>query len=81
MTDRTEDLAERALARRKREDSAFALPVLGLLLLASPLLDLVAGDLQVFGIPAAYAYVFAAWIGLILLTRALARRLMRGTGS
>ena len=69
------DLAERALQRRKREDAAVAVPALGVLLLISPLLNVVAGLDSLFGVPAAYVYVFTVWAGLILLTWRLARRL------
>jgi len=80
VNSKSEDLAERALARRKREDRAFALPAVGILLLASPMLDILSVDRAFLGIPSAFLYVFAVWIGLILLTRALAKRLMRGGG-
>lgn len=76
MTDQPpDDFAERALHRRKREDTALAIPLLGVVLLCSPLLNVVAGPLTVFGLPAGFAYIFAAWLGLIIVTRALARRL------
>ena len=78
MTRDPADLAERALHRRKREESAMAVPALGCLLLLSPLLNLFVGDGTIFGIPSAFAYVFAVWAGLILLTRGLARRLSEG---
>ena len=44
-----------------------ALFLLGFLLLNYPLLNLFAGPARVFGIPVLYAYVFAAWVLLIVL--------------
>ncbi|MEM9778300.1 MAG: hypothetical protein AAF813_00170 [Pseudomonadota bacterium] len=75
MSEGTPDLAHRAMIRRKREDAAFVLPLLGVVLLASPLLNVFIGLKTVFGLPAIYAYVFLVWAGLTLLTRTLARRL------
>ena len=72
------DLAERALERRKREDTALILPALGVILLVTPFLNIFAGADRILGMPAAYVYVFAVWAGLILLTRRLARRLSQG---
>lgn len=71
MTDQP-DIAERALARRRREDGAVALPLLGCLLLVSPLLDLFTHGETVMGLPAAYIYVFAVWLGLIVVAARLA---------
>lgn len=70
------DIAERALARRKREDTALAVPALGVLLLCSPVLNIFAGPFTILGLPAAYAFVFLVWAGLILVTRSLAKRLL-----
>ncbi|MEO0387078.1 MAG: hypothetical protein AAF281_06040 [Pseudomonadota bacterium] len=64
------------LRARAREDAARALPVLGLLLLVSPLLDAFGWVGRPFGIPAAYFYLFAAWAFLIALTARLSRRLV-----
>ncbi|WP_198671028.1 hypothetical protein [Oceanibium sediminis] len=75
MTRDPADLAERALQRRKHEDGAIATPLAGCLLLASPLLNIFSGDATIFGIPVAFVYVFTVWAGLIIVTRALARRL------
>ena len=70
------DLAQRALDRRRREDSAIAIPALGVLLLVSPVANVFAGKWFTWGLPATYIYVFAVWLGLILITRRLARRLI-----
>lgn len=75
------DLAERAMERRKREDAALLVPLLGVVLLMSPFLNIFAGFERIAGLPAAYVYVFTVWAGLILLTRKLARRLSRGIES
>jgi hypothetical protein len=47
-----------------------ALFLLGMLLLNYPLLPLFNGDGTLLGIPALYAYIFAAWLGLIALLAA-----------
>ncbi len=73
------DLAERALKRRKRADAAVAVPLIAALLLVSPVVNLVAGGRQLAGVPLGYVWIFTAWAGLILVTRALARRLLRDT--
>lgn len=77
MKDPDQDLAERALGRRKREDAAFVVPLVGVTLLVSPILNIFS-DGTVAGLPASYVYLFAVWAGLILVTRSLARRLVRG---
>lgn len=69
------DLADRALERRKREDTALVVPVLGALLLVSPLLNVVAGSAALFGIPLAHFWIYTCWLGLILVVKGLARRL------
>ncbi|MEM8871240.1 MAG: hypothetical protein AAGB10_00755 [Pseudomonadota bacterium] len=76
MTDQPQDLAERAMIRRKREDMALAVPTLGIVLLITPVLNIFTGIETLFGVPAIYAYVFLIWAGLTILTRSLARRLM-----
>jgi hypothetical protein len=70
------DLAQRALDRRRREDAAIAVPALGVLLLVSPLANIFAGKWFTWGMPATYIHVFVVWLGLILITRSLARRLI-----
>lgn len=51
-----------------------ALFLLGCLLFNFPLLALFNRDGEVFGIPLLYAYVFAAWLALILLMALAAER-------
>lgn len=69
------DLAERALNRRKREDAALAVPALGVLLLVSPVMNIFTREGTILGLPAAFVWVFAVWVFLILLTWRLTRRL------
>jgi hypothetical protein len=71
------DLAQRALERRRRQDAATLLPVLGAFLLISPLIWVFASDGSIFGLPSAFVYIFGVWLLLILLARRLARALMR----
>lgn len=70
-------LALEALDRRRRRDAALVLPIVGLVLFASPLLDIVAGWGSVMGLPAVVLYVFVAWFCLIALTVCLAGPLAR----
>lgn len=72
------DLAQRALDRRRREDSALAIPALGVLLMVSPVANIFSGAWTIWGISASYVYIFSVWLGLILVTRSLARRLIAG---
>lgn len=65
----------RAITRAKREDALALLPMAGIGLLASPLLNAVEVAGGIGGIPAPVAYIFGAWLGLILVARRLARRL------
>ena len=68
-------LARAALARRRRRDAAAVLPLAGVVLFASPLIDAFAEAGLIGGIPVSVIYVFGVWFGLIALTARLARRL------
>lgn len=71
------DLAERAFRRRRRQDAALVLPLLGVLLLATPVLALFTKEISIFGAPLPFLYVFGVWFILILLSRRMARKLDR----
>lgn len=75
MNETTPNLADRAQERRRREDTALALPALGVILLVSPLLNILVGVRSIFGMPAPYVYVFCVWVFLIVGTRRMARLL------
>jgi hypothetical protein len=68
-------LARAALARRKRRDAAAILPMVGVVLLVSPLIDAFADAGTIAGIPVSVIYIFGIWFGLIALTARLARGL------
>ena len=70
-------LAREALARRKRRDAAVVLPLAGVLLFVSPLLDLMVGGASLFGLPVGVLYIFGSWFALIALTARLAKPLAR----
>ena len=70
-----QDLAERAFRRRRRQDAALVLPLLGVLLLATPVLALFTKNILIFGAPLPFLYVFSVWFILILLARRMARKL------
>jgi hypothetical protein len=78
--DPAQPLARVVLARRKRRDAAIALPLAGVALFASPLLDLMANAGRVGGVPLAAIYIFGVWFALIACTGRLARRLMDDGG-
>lgn len=75
--DRAPDLAQRALERRRRQDSAMLLPILGAFLLLSPIIWVFAQAGTILGLPAVFVYVFGVWLGLIILARRLARAFLR----
>lgn len=70
-----ESLATEAARRRKLRDAALAAPLLGVFLLCSPLIDVVARAGAIFGVPFDVIYIFGVWGGLILVTAFLAHRL------
>jgi len=74
----TPDLASSAARKRKLHDSALLLPVFGAFLLVSPLITVFTGPITVFGLPLIFVYIFGVWLGLVLLARAMARRLDKG---
>jgi hypothetical protein len=57
-----------------REQRLVALFLLGCLLFNYPLLALFNLRATVFGVPILYAYLFTAWIGLIVLAAAVMER-------
>lgn len=61
--------------RQKTREVAFVLPVVGVLLLLSPLVSLFKNAGDAFGIPIAVLYVFGVWVALIVVAVLLARRL------
>jgi len=75
--DSAPDLATRALKRRRRQDSATLLPVLGAFLLLSPFIRIFSSADTILGLPAAFVYIFGSWLGLIILARQLARAILR----
>ena len=62
---------------QKVRDSAVLLPVVGLLLLVTPLLSLFTGGRLLSGVPLAFLYIFGVWAGLIAGGALLARHLER----
>ncbi|MBL1437022.1 MAG: hypothetical protein COB08_012610 [Rhodobacteraceae bacterium] len=72
------DLATNAAHERKLRDGAILLPVFGAFLLVSPLITVFSGITTVFGLPLIFVYVFGVWLGLVLIARAMARRLDKG---
>jgi len=60
---------------RKTRDAAVVLPILGVVLLCTPLVSAFAFESQVDKIPDAVLYVFGVWFILIGCTAILSRRL------
>ena len=67
-------LERRTYRRRRLRDAARLLPVLGVLLLLVPLLWS-SGDDAATGTARGFIYVFAVWLGLIVVAGLLSRRL------
>ncbi len=78
MKDNDNDLAERAFRRRRRQDAALVLPIFGIVMLMTPVLQLFSRDILIFGAPLPFVYVFGMWILLIILANRLSRRLSKG---
>ena len=76
MTD--PDLATSATRLRKIQDGALLLPLIGAFLLLSPLITVFTGPAALFGLPLIFVYVFGVWLGLVIMARAMARRLDKG---
>lgn len=64
--------------QRRLETAALVLPVFGALLVIPPLLGVFNVPHAILGIPIVAVYFFAVWIGLIVATAILSRRLGRG---
>lgn len=58
-------------------DAALLLPILAVLLFLPAVLELMSGGLLPFGLPSLPAFIFAAWLALIIAGAWLARRLSR----
>ena len=72
------DLASDAARKRKLHDGALLLPVFGAFLLISPLITVFTGATTLFGLPLIFVYIYGVWLGLVLIARAMARRLDKG---
>ena len=71
------DRGVRLPRRRRAEALAALLPLVGLFALMPPFIRVFAHDGRIFGAPSALVFLLAVWLGLILGTRRLARRLAR----
>jgi len=76
MKSPTDNYGDR-LRRRKWQESALIVPILGIFLLLPPFISVFSINMSVFGIPLIVLYIFTVWIALILVTRFLAQKLMR----
>ncbi|MFT5447159.1 MAG: hypothetical protein ACI9DC_002334 [Gammaproteobacteria bacterium] len=70
--------AEQPVRYNKVRDRALVLPLLGILLLVSPLAGISQLDAKPFGVPFTLIYLFTVWAVLIAGAYALARRLRDG---
>lgn len=68
------------MERRKLESAALFVTLFGALLFMPPLTLLFHRELRILGAPVELIYLFAVWIGLVLISRWLARRLPRDPG-
>ena len=64
----------RSQIARKLRDAAAFLPLIGVILLVSPLMTAIIGG-EDSAMPRALIYIFTVWAALIILARLLARRL------
>ena len=71
------DERPRFLRRRRAEAVSALLPVAAFLALMPPFVRIFAHDGRIFGAPSALVFLLALWLGLVIGTRILARRLMR----
>jgi len=81
MSNETPSFVERdqqAQRKRKTREAAAFLPILGVILLLTPLISVFTQDTRIGGIPNAVFYVFGVWLLLIGLTILLAPRLQQG---
>ena len=65
----------RPVGSRKTRDAAALLPLMGLVLLCSPVMSLFTKTETILGLPSAVLYIFGVWLGLILLAVALSRQI------
>ncbi len=63
--------------RRKWQEAALIVPVLGLCLLIPPFISIFSIKISFFGVPLIVLYIFLVWITLILTTRFLSIKLMQ----
>lgn len=62
---------------RRFRDLATLLPIIGVLLLVTPVVSIFTQTGRFFGLPAPFVFVFGVWAGLIVLAFGLARRARR----
>lgn len=72
------DLATSATRKRKLRDGALLLPLFGAFLLLTPIITIFTGPITVFGLPLMFIYIFGVWLALVIVARAMARRLDKG---
>ena len=71
----TPDLAAEATRRRRVAERAFFLPVLGMVLLLTPVVNAFASPRTFLGMPLSFLYIFGVWAFLIVLARRLSKAL------
>mgnify|MGYP000020278090 CR=1 FL=1 len=76
-TARQDQKAARDQTGRKSREAAILLPLLGLLLITPPFVEIFAADVTLFGVPLLAAYLFAIWAGMIICAFLLSRTLSR----
>lgn len=76
-TSRQDLKAARDQTGRKSREAAILLPLLSLLLIVPPFVEIFTVDVTVFGVPLLAAYLFAVWAGMILCAFLLSRTLSR----
>lgn len=73
--ERTTDLANRSLRAKRLRDIALMLPLAGVFLYLSPIPRIFSVDASVLGIPVIFLFIYGVWLGLIVLSARLAKKL------
>lgn len=72
-------IPDHSLRSRKVQDGALLLPIVGMVLLMPPAVQVFAIEGTILGIPVPVAYVFGVWLALIVVAAFAATRLARLT--
>lgn len=75
MVEPQNDPVEKLQQSRRLRDAAWFLPIVGMFLFLTPIPFIFSGDIQIFGAPLLFVFIYGAWLALILVSRYLVRRI------